>query len=375
MDPMSSESESDADYLPVPEATASRLQSVQHTHNQPASRTDLPVPEAAASQLQCVQHNQPVSVTSKKSCHVSNMLKMSQAREKKSSKFRTTIKRHFGKSLDTAVSLIARSVLRKGENIRVLRDKKNKPYALQVRNLRLRRNSNIALNCIVDLSTIHGPQRMIAEALKMGRTSVHRLKTFGAAVLHRNQTYLVRHVKNKLRKRFFRIFASTKAFDSTSHSMIPPESWVSARSLFKKKIPAQKVPTFLCLQSFVVDCDDEPFELLVVRPPVALVDEDSASYWKALYELDAVAEINAFEQHGFNEATWAVAHHDADGATSNERLLEVRLQRLPEHVLGSKGTCANHRNQLVETAVSAAIGIALVSAWYSFVLFLRMGCS
>ena len=95
MDPMSSESESDADYLPVPKAAASRLQSVQHTHNQPASRTDLPVPEAAASQLQCVQHKQPVSVTSKTFRHVSSRLKMSEAREKKSSKFRATIKRHF----------------------------------------------------------------------------------------------------------------------------------------------------------------------------------------------------------------------------------------------------------------------------------------
>ena len=122
-----------------------------------------------------------------------------------------------------------------------------------------------------------------------------------------------------------------------------------------------------------MDCDDEPWQLPVVRPPVALVDEDSASYWKALYELDAMAEINEFERHGFNEATWSVAHHDADGAASNERLLEVRLQRLPEHVLGSKSTCGNHRNQLVETAVSAAIGMSLVSAWYSFVLFLRMG--
>ena len=119
---MSSESESDVDYLPVPKAADSRLQCVQHIHNQPASRTDLLVPKAAARQLQCVQHNQPASVTD------TRRLKMFAVREARSSKFRATMKRNFGKSLNSVVTLISRRFLRKGDSARVLRDRNNNPY-------------------------------------------------------------------------------------------------------------------------------------------------------------------------------------------------------------------------------------------------------
>ena len=87
---MSSESESDVDYLPVPKAAASRNATDRHTPS--ASRT----------------------VTDNTSRDVSKSMIMFAVREAKSVKKRAEMKRSFGKSLNSAVSLISRKALGKG---------------------------------------------------------------------------------------------------------------------------------------------------------------------------------------------------------------------------------------------------------------------
>ena len=71
----------------------------------------------------------------------------------------------------------------------------------------------------------------------------------------------------------------------------------------------------------------------------------------------------------------SVFHNDRDGAGVNDKLVESRLQNLPEGtlVLGSDHTCSNHGNELISVAVSAGIEPMFVANLYRCVLLLKMG--
>jgi hypothetical protein len=79
--------------------------------------------------------------------------------------------------------------------------------------------------------------------------------------------------------------------------------------------------------------------------------------------------INDAESELFGLAEVGVAHHDRDGASSNNRLLAKRLSDLPSNVLGSDTKCGNHRTHLGDVAISHANGLKTTSSLYSLALF------
>ena len=134
---------------------------------------------------------------------------------------------------------------------------------------------------------------------------------------------------------------------------------------------------------FIILFDGSPkqgVQLPVIRPVAPLVQSTAKVMYRGLFEHPGVADITHTECMLRDSALLcAICHTDRDGAASNDKLVAARMASLPEFtsaaapVLCSDMLCGNHRNQLVDTAVSAVLGLDLVGAVYRLCLLLRMG--
>ena len=71
-------------------------------------------------------------------------------------------------------------------------------------------------------------------------------------------------------------------------------------------------------------------------------------------------------------ATYAVDLNETDAAYGNERLLAHLLAQSPHLIQWM--LCGSHQTQLIDTALLSAVGMQLLSRWYSVAMFLRSGC-
>ena len=114
-------------------------------------------------------------------------------------------------------------------------------------------------------------------------------------------------------------------------------------------------------------------EVPLIRPTIPLVSTSAGAVYDGLFSATMIHPHKLVEEAAFKHVPRVVWHTDRDGAFANDKCLEARRRCLPEKVLASDMACGNHRNQLIEVAVTTFLGTNHISALYRLALFFRMG--
>ena len=113
----------------------------------------------------------------------------------------------------------------------------------------------------------------------------------------------------------------------------------------------------------------------ILRPLVPVVATSAECLDSGLFHADAVQPYNDWDRAMAHLATDDVFHWDADGATSNDKLIAHEMACAPASRLCSKKTCGNHHNNLVEYGTIDSCDADILPSMYRTALLLRMGGS
>ena len=285
--------------------------------------------------------------------------------------------------ISTAIDALQGSALvRKGRLVRmgtmVRRRQKLKPmsFAIVVRGQRDQNQGRtvrvrLATPAILDIcfDEVAGAAH-IAKTFRISDTTVRRIQRCGAHVVLQRQGAKLSALVSAARTTRPRFVVSNISFDETSERLKLKVAGSNGGACSSWQVLVSR-------QSFTLGV---PFDgrlrvgqLDLIRPCIPLISTGAPPLYYGLFQHSAVAGISDAEAQLVEAVETAIVHHDCDGAASNLKMLAVRLARLPASTLASVMHCGNHRNQLVEVAVTQVVGLALFSSLYSMALFLRMG--
>ena len=198
--------------------------------------------------------------------------------------------------------------------------------------------------------------RQLARTYRVSNRTIVRLQRSGAHMYMSIQLAAVQRIQETTTTRRPFFFISSLSFDETSQSLalplLLPVRDAHAHNLAHTVRALWKV--LVSRQSFAFGFGGagETAIMHVVRPCVPMLGTSAESLMAALFHHQQFRHLTELEEQQFEAAHIAVVHYDADGASSNLKMLAVRMALLPEHVLASFWHCGNHRNQMIDAALT-----------------------